>query len=260
MLRLVSRPREQEQLNGKTALGGDGAEPASKPPRGPSPRTKPLERPGPEGGKRAENRKQRISALETAALRLFLQYGVEAVTIDQIVDGAQTAKGSFYRYYRDKEDLVEAIMAPISNEVRDIFDRCEASLRAEANAAELPKHYQALGEQLFRIVLQYPEVVRLYLHESRGPKSGARVPIVALAEDVLDRATLLSDIAREQAFLRPLAGRLSAIVVVGAVDLLLSRVLAGDEIENVIEMPQKLVSLVLDGVRARPGESLKPAE
>lgn len=250
MLGAVSR------TNGHTPsakLDGKPASAASS--RPPSPRTRPLERPGREGGKRAENRKQRIQALETAALRLFLQYGIEAVTIDQIVDGAQTAKGSFYRYYRDKEDLVEAIVAPIASEVRGIFDRCAVALRSEQHASDLPKHYQTLGEELFRIVLQYPEVVRLYLHESRGPKSGARVPIVVLAEDILDRATELSDVAREQKFLRPLAGRLSAIVVVGAVDLLLSRIFAGDDMPSVLEMPQQLVSLVLDGVRLQPGDA-----
>lgn len=42
--------------------------------------------------------------LQRAALALFLQYGIEAVTIDQIVDGARTAKGSFYRYFRDKTE------------------------------------------------------------------------------------------------------------------------------------------------------------
>jgi len=251
MLRPVSRPTTTDPANGRPSpRKADSIPPKSE--RPPSPRSRPLERPGPEGGKRSENRKQRILALETAALRLFLQYGVEAVTIDQIVDGAQTAKGSFYRYYRDKEDLVEAIVAPVTSEVITIFDACEASLRDERSEAELPKHYQALGEQLLRIVLQYPEIVRLYLHESRGPKSGARIPIVALAELILDRATLLSDIAREQSFLRPLAGRLSAIVVVGAVDLLLARIFAGDEMPSVIEMPSRLVSLVLDGVRARP--------
>ena len=229
--------------------------------KSPSPRQRELERPGREGGKRAENRKQRILALEQAALRLFLQYGVEAVTIDQIVDGAQTAKGSFYRYFRDKSDLVEALVAPVATEVTQAFDRCAIALRKEQHVADLPKHYQALGEDLFRLVLQYPEVVRLYLHEARGPKSGARLPIVELAEGVLDRATLLSDIAREQGFLRPLAGRLSAIVVVGAVDLLLTRLFAGDDIAPVIEMPGHLVSLVLDGVRAEsaPTQGAAPA-
>jgi AcrR family transcriptional regulator len=220
--------------------------------KAPSPRTKPLERPGREGGKRAENRKQRISALESASLRLFLQYGIEAVTIDQIVDGAQTAKGSFYRYFRDKEDIVDAIVAPVANEVRTAFEGCASGVQTEQSSADHPKHYQKLAEELFRIVLQYPEIVRLYLHESRGPKNGARIPIVTLAEDILDQATLISDIAREQKFLRPLAGRLSAIVVVGAVDLLLSRIFAGDEMPSVLEMPTQLVSLVLDGVRMRP--------
>jgi len=252
MLGAVSR------TNGhSTSRDGNGkpSHAAATPSKPPSPRTKPLERPGREGGKRAENRKQRIQALETAALRLFLQYGIEAVTIDQIVDGAQTAKGSFYRYYRDKEDLVEAIVAPIATDVRAIFERCAVAIRSEGRADALPQHYQTLGEELFRIVLHYPEIVRLYLHESRGPKSGARVPIVVLAEDILDRATELSDLAREQKFLRPLAGRLSAVVVVGAVDLLLSRIFAGDEMPSVLEMPSQLVSLVLDGVRMRAGET-----
>jgi len=40
-------------------------------------------------------------------------------------------------------------------------------------------------------------------------------------------------------------------VVVGAVDLLLSRIFAGDEMPSVLEMPTQLVSLVLDGVRMR---------
>ncbi len=253
MLSTVSRPMKTRSPN----LAIVDAKIAND--RPPSPRTRTLERPGPEGGKRSENRKQRILALETAALRLFLQYGVEAVTIDQIVDGAQTAKGSFYRYYRDKEDLVEAIMGPMTAEVVSIFDACATGLRTEESESRLTRHYQALGEQLLRIVLQYPDIVRLYLHESRGPKSGARVPIVELAELVLDRATLLSDIAREQRFLRPLAGRLSAIVVVGAVDLLLARVFAGDEMPSIMEMPSALVSLVLDGVRARAVEPALPS-
>lgn len=220
--------------------------------KGQSPRTKPLERPGREGGKRAENRKQRISALESASLRLFLQFGIEAVTIDQIVDGAQTAKGSFYRYFRDKEDIVDAIVSPVATEAKAAFERCATGLRAESSSADHPKHYQSLAEDLVRIVWHYPEIVRLYLHESRGPKSGARLPIVVLAEDILTHATLISDIAREQKFLRPLAGRLSAIVVVGAVELLLARIFAGDEqMPSLLEMPTQLVSLVLDGVRMR---------
>jgi AcrR family transcriptional regulator len=212
---------------------------------------KELERPGKEGGKRAENRKHRILALKSAGLRLFLELGIEAVTIDQIVDAAQTAKGSFYRYFKDKTDLVQAIITPALDDVRAAFDRCADGLRKETSADKLTMVYQVLGEDLFRVVLSHPDEVRLYLHESRGPASGARLPVVKMAVEVLERAAQLSAIAREQGFVRPMPGRLAAVVVVGAAELLLSRIFAGDEVSPILEMPQNLVSLVLDGVRVR---------
>jgi AcrR family transcriptional regulator len=215
--------------------------------------------PGRPGGKRAENRRLRTEALERSALSLFLQHGVEAVTIDQIVDGARTAKGSFYRYFTDKTDIVRSLVEPVSHQVRESFARCASSLEEPAARGDVAKPYEALAQDLVKIVLSHPDVVRLYLHESRGPKSGARAPIVELAELVLDGATTLSKIAREQGLVRGLSGRLSAIAVVGASELMVARLFAGDDVGPVLEMPAELVSLVLDGVRARPGLPLVSA-
>ncbi len=204
----------------------------------------------PASGKRAENRKLRTESLSRSALALFLQYGVEAVTIDQIVDGARTAKGSFYRYFRDKTDLVESLVRPVRDEVRDAFRRCEGLLE-HASSGSFAQAYEALAQDLIRVVLQYPDVIRLYLHEARGPKNGARAPIVELAEEVLDGATRLSDVAHRHGLVRGVVGRLSAIVVVGASEYIVARLFAGDDVGPVLEMPGALVSLVLDGVRAR---------
>jgi AcrR family transcriptional regulator len=204
----------------------------------------------PPSGKRAENRKLRTESLSRSALALFLQYGVEAVTIDQIVDGARTAKGSFYRYFRDKTDLVESLVRPVRDEVRDAFTRCEGLLE-HASSGSFAQAYEALAQDLIRVVLQYPDVIRLYLHEARGPKNGARAPIVELAEEVLDGATRLSDVAHKHGLVRGVVGRLSAIVVVGASEYIVARLFAGDDVGPVLEMPGALVSLVLDGVRAR---------
>lgn len=209
-------------------------------------------------GKRAENRRLRTEALQRAALGLFLQYGVEAVTIDQIVDGARTAKGSFYRYFRDKTDLVASLVEPLRKDVSAAFARCAEGLRAASREGNVAKPYEGLAQDLIRCVLQYPDVVRLYLHESRGPKNGARAPIVELAEAVLDGATELSNIAHELGLVRGLVGRLSAIVVVGASELIVARLFAGDDVGPVLEMPGELVSLVLDGVRAKAGPALAP--
>lgn len=201
----------------------------------------------------------RTEALQRAALALFLQYGIEAVTIDQIVDGARTAKGSFYRYFRDKTDLVASLADPMKTDVRGAFERCAALLRESSRGGDVAKTYESLAQDLIRVVLQYPDVVRLYLHESRGPKNGARAPIVELAEEVLDGATELSNIAHALGLVRGLVGRLSAIVVVGASELIVARLFAGDDVGPILEMPQELVSLVLDGVRARNKAPVEPA-
>ena len=127
----------------------------------------------------------RTEALQRAALGLFLQYGVEAVTIDQIVDGARTAKGSFYRYFRDKTDLVASLVEPMRGDIKSAFGRCAEALREAKRGGDVAKPYEGLAQDLIRVVLQYPDVVRLYLHESRGPKNGARAPIVEVSEEGL---------------------------------------------------------------------------
>src|SRR4051794_12198344 len=71
---------------------------------------KKLQRPGPIGGKRDENRRQKNKDLQAAALELFLRKGIEGTTIDDIVERAGVAKGSFYRYFNDKDALARALV------------------------------------------------------------------------------------------------------------------------------------------------------
>ena len=54
-------------------------------------------------------------ALVEAALDLFSERHADGVTIDDIVNKAGVAKGSFYNYFTDRENLVRSIV----NEIRD---------------------------------------------------------------------------------------------------------------------------------------------
>lgn len=217
----------------------------------PRPRLVPRRRPGAAGGKRDENRRRQTVALAAAGLRLFVRRGVEAVTVEQVVAEARVAKGSFYRYFRDKADLVDALLVPLARGVRAAFDRCQRALRAAGPGDELAAAYRELALDLTRLVLERPELVRLYLQEARGPAGGARAPIARLAGEILDGATRLADVAARHGLVRPLGPRLSAVVVVGAVELLVARGLAGDDLGPPSELHARLIELVLDGVRAR---------
>ena len=83
-------------------------------------------------GKRARNRRRRLKQLRDAALPLFVAGGIERVTIDDIVQGAGVAKGSFYRYYQDKEDLVDALFAPIAEQILNALDRGRDAMQKAA--------------------------------------------------------------------------------------------------------------------------------
>ena len=52
-----------------------------------------------------EDKRARI---EQTALALFLQNGIENTSINQITKQAQIAKGTFYLYFKDKDELVRS--------------------------------------------------------------------------------------------------------------------------------------------------------
>lgn len=215
------------------------------------PRRMPSERPGPPGGKRDRNRRQRTEALLQAALALFLERGLEAVTVDDIAREAGMAKGNFYRYFKDKDDLVDALFEPIVGELRDAMRRCSDDLARARSREELYSAYDALARSLGQVALPRLEVLRLYLQERRSPGVGARIPIRRLADRINEAALKLTRIAVDNGLLRVKDARISAYAVVGAVEELLLAVLQERLDAPPSEIVDTLISLVLDGIRTR---------
>jgi AcrR family transcriptional regulator len=207
-------------------------------------------RPGPVGGKRDLNRQEMQRTLAKAALELFLATCTEAVTIDQIVDRAGMAKGSFYRYARDKADLVEQIVAPVADEVVAALARCEAALR-HGHRDTLAAIYLQLANDLAVIVAHHTPVVRLYLQEVRAPAGPVRRAIHALSDRLTDRTIALTEIARDHRLIRDVDPEISALVVLGAVEALLASSLRRRRVPaaTIPDVIAQLVAIVLRGIR-----------
>lgn len=213
-------------------------------------RPAPTERPGLPGGVRDQNRKARTEAIEKAALGLFLARGIEPVTIDEITAAASVAKGSFYRYFAHKSDVVEALLAPASSELQAAFTRCDEALRAATGREQLTRAYVELAGSLAAIVAQRPDVVRLYLQECRAPGVGARAGVSALAELIARGALRLTESAQAHGLLRPVDPRVSASVVVGAAEKLLHLHLTGADLGDPDALAPALIAMVLTGLAA----------
>lgn len=211
--------------------------------------TNAVERPGKPGGKRHQNRRDKIALLCDASLPLFLDRGIERVTIDDITQHAAIAKGSFYRYFPDKTALVAAMMAPLETVIEDAMDRCTVALKEVSDRQSLLVAYSGLGAQIATAIFRYPDVVRLYLQECRAPMTGARAPVRKLADTIANRAIQLTAVAISHGLLRPFEPSVSALAVVGASEQLLFTYLSGNLSCDPAAVPGQLVSLVLEGLR-----------
>lgn len=204
------------------------------------------------GGKRDRNRRERTKAICQASLELFLEFGIRSVTIDQIAKKAQFAKGSFYRYFKNKTELVESIFRPV-NDGFDIAFKTSLERMAKVNGAdELIGIYQQLGMGLFQVISAHPKIVLLYLQESRTPATGANKALGQIAKRIKDYSLELTHVAHSHGLLRPMNANLSTLTVIGATESLLYDLLKGEEIGNPVEVLNDLVSMILHGLLRTP--------
>jgi AcrR family transcriptional regulator len=197
------------------------------------------------------NRKERIKSIADASLQLFLERGLDNVTIDDITQATGVAKGTFYNYFDDKEALVESVIAPVRAELLAGFNTCGRALVAARGVEAMFEAYRALGATLAGAILTHAGVVRLYLQESRGPAVGARAHLVSFSKLLARHAVDLTEKAHTHGLLRPVRPVVSALTVVGAVERLLYAVLTEEDIGNPLELPDVLTGIILDGLRRK---------
>jgi AcrR family transcriptional regulator len=206
----------------------------------------PKDRPGPEGGARDVNRRRRVTQICDAAMALFLERGLGEVTIDDIVKKARLAKGSFYRYFRDKEELVETLLGPMA----EIF-RAAAVILENTPTEFHSGAYVEMASAVANVVWSHPERLRLYLQESRGPAVGARRPIRQLADEIADRAVALGERSRKAAQHRDMDPRVVTLAIIGSSERLLYEHLTRRPFGDPTSVAVALVSIIEEGLRPR---------
>jgi AcrR family transcriptional regulator len=208
-----------------------------------------VERPGAFGGKRDVNRRKRVQDLIDSGLSLFLERGIEAVTIDEVACEAGMAKGNFYRYFRDKADLVEAVIEPVASTTREAIQACDEDLRQANGRDDAVAAYGQLGNRLIGALSMYPDAMCLYLQERRAPATTARQAISDLATELDDRAMTLSQVAVDRNLVVVSDPRVSAVAVLGAVEALALASVRKQVKMDPIETTKSLISIVLEGLR-----------
>ena len=115
-----------------------------------------------------------------AAKYLFVKRGIRKVTIEEIINEAEVSKGTFYKYFTDKKDILEKVLRRIFDELLiSIKNTLEEARRNRLSQEKFLKifdvneydHYFQ-SEFISDLVQEYPQLVAQYsswVREERVP-------------------------------------------------------------------------------------------
>lgn len=110
--------------------------------------------------RRRGNGPERAGEIIASAARLFREKGVGAVSVDEIVQGAGIAKGTFYLYFKTRDDLLaklaEVAVQTMALAAEDAGQGEGGALDRFAAAVIAMQHVEG-GEQYLRDALNHPE-------------------------------------------------------------------------------------------------------
>lgn len=82
-----------------------------------------------DSGKRARSKAANRRAILDAGRRVFARIGFEATTVRDIIRETDLAAGTFYNYFKSKEEVFEAIAEDSTQRFRDMLKDVRASAR-----------------------------------------------------------------------------------------------------------------------------------
>lgn len=155
---------------------------------------------GPAEGARAKKSASRREAILAAALEEFSAHGFEAARLDDMARRAGVAKGTIYLYFKDKEELFQAL-------VRSFISPVVGALEQVSHVdAPLPAVVRELAELFVREIVETRrrDIIRLIFSEGqRFPKlaefyyreviSRALVAVRALLKRALERGEISNE-------------------------------------------------------------------
>jgi TetR/AcrR family fatty acid metabolism transcriptional regulator len=112
--------------------------------------------------KMAERKDRRRRRLLTAAVRMFGARGYHATTVPMIVAEAGSSTGSFYFYFRNKEDIFAAVLGEVGERISSALNE------AIAETSEPMLQMKAAVQRLFVFLAEHPNEARILVVESSG--------------------------------------------------------------------------------------------
>jgi len=111
--------------------------------------------PSERSGRREQNKAENRAALLKAARTVFAEIGYNAAGVRDIVRGTDLASGTFYNYFKDKQEIFSAVIAEMSAELLERQRHGEGRSTARTAEEFLRRHCSVY----FHFVAEDPEIL-----------------------------------------------------------------------------------------------------
>jgi AcrR family transcriptional regulator len=111
-----------------------------------------------------------------AAIEVFDQRGYHAARVDDIVERARTSHGTFYLYFSSKEDLFRALVADVTEEMRQLAESLPPIGSKRADREELWRWL----DRFYAIYEHYHPVIRAWTEANAQNPEMARTGALVL--------------------------------------------------------------------------------
>lgn len=98
-------------------------------------------------GKAEENKRKKKNALLTHAFSLFMNKGIANTTISDIAANAGVGKGTFYFYFKDKDELIEKL---ISQKAEQLLIEALRTLDKHPEATSVEDKFVLIADSLLQ--------------------------------------------------------------------------------------------------------------
>jgi AcrR family transcriptional regulator len=89
---------------------------------------------------------ERRESLMNSALELFIEQGIGPTTVDQVTAKSLVAKGTFYLYFKSKDEVVDALVSRFAEELRARIEKAVSAVPEQDWDAKLSNWARACVE------------------------------------------------------------------------------------------------------------------
>ena len=111
----------------------------------------------------AQRKEAHRAHLLEVAIRQFGKHGYHATTVPMIVQASGSSTGSFYFYFRNKEDVFAAALESFGARIAEALNTAIAQA-----GPDLLQHMRAAVERLVSFMAENPDEARILIVESSG--------------------------------------------------------------------------------------------